>query len=359
METPIDLLSSSHPVSLPTYLVENNLVRVPTRGDGLCIIRAAQFCLQHSTNKKLSKEDLSSILLKEVQTSKEKYSIHCHNTPDVVEAMKEYLYKKDYMSEIADIVIDILANALSIRVKVITEEPIGHTNVITIAPHLLPNSGTELILLRSDSRGDQGTHYDSVIPEASLSGKLELVSQSKGERILRCPITSQKYLFFQYPSQFSNLYKAEVIVDGTPYNSVEQGYQSTKFKEGSLPHTNIMSAKCTFEIKKLGKQKPTCSPPPDIMDKALIQKFSREGPQKDHLLQNKDCILVESTKDTVWGIDRDFTRDKDLSAYMYRSNWKGSNMLGKKIMRIRSDLIHSDSLASTSKTGGRTQPCLV
>ena len=363
METPIELLSSSHPVSVPIYLVENNLVRVPTRGDGLCIIRAAQFCLQHTTNKKLSKEDLSSILLKEVQTSKEKYSIHCLNTPDVVEAMKEYLYKKNYMSEIADIVIDVLANALSIRVKVITEEPTGHTHVITIAPHLLSNRGTELILLRSDSRGDQGTHYDSVIPEASLSGKLQLVSMSEGERILRCPITSQKYLFFQYPSQFSNLYKSEVKVDGTTYNSVEQGYQSVKFTEGSLPHTNIMSAKCTFEIKRLGKQNPTCSPPPDIMDKALFQKFTTEGPQKNHLLQYKDCILVESTTDTKWGIGRNFSKDKNPSAYLYRSNWIGSNMLGKKIMRIRSDLIRSSSLrpsktprTQTSKTISETKP---
>ena len=146
-------------------------------------------------------------------------------------------------------------------------------------------------MLRSDTRGDHGTHYDSVIPQNLFTEKLELISERKGERILRCPVTSQKYLLFQHPSRLSNFAPAPLVVENCPYTSVEQFFQSKKFVAGSQTHREIMLADDPFHIKKLGKRTPTCPLPEGTMDIGLIAKFSSEGPLKDYLLPTKDCIL--------------------------------------------------------------------
>ena len=82
--------SSSIPVSVQSYLVEN----MPTRGDGLCIIRAVHANLRYSTEWGLTLDDLSRALLNEVETNKDKYSMCCPDTKDIVEAFKEYIKKR-------------------------------------------------------------------------------------------------------------------------------------------------------------------------------------------------------------------------------------------------------------------------
>ncbi|MCP5014918.1 MAG: NADAR family protein, partial [Ketobacter sp.] len=216
------------------------------------------------------------------------------------------------------------------------------------------------LLLRSNTRADTGTHYESVIPGALLQKNLVLVSQTDGERLLRCPITSQKYLLFQHPSPLSNFAQLQLTVENKPYSSVEQFYQAAKFTEGSNIHTRIMDCTNPFKIKGLGKNSPTRSPPQNTMVKGLTAKFAQKGPHHDHLLDSSECILMEATHDKVWGIGRDFTRDRDPSQYLNRTNWTGSNKLGIEIMRVRSDLIHNVSTPSKvqdSTEKGPSAPC--
>ena len=335
-------VSSTIPVPVQAYLAENNLVYMPTRGDGLCILRAIHTNLRYSTDWGLSLGDMASALLREVETNKDNYSLGCTNTKDIVEGFKEYINKKVYTSEVTDIVIDALSQALSIRVTVISEDPTGHTNLISVSPHPLSEKTIpEVFLLRSDTRGDLGTHYGSVIPQGLIKEKLEIISKSEGERILRCPVTSQKYLMFQYPSRLSNLSPSPLTVENCPYTCVEQFFQSKKFRVGSKTHKQIMSTGNPFDMKKLGKRTPTCPLPKEAMDIGLKEKFSREGPLKNFLLSTKDCILVESTRDKHWGIGTDFSRDISPNSFRFRSNWVGSNLLGKKIMRIRAELLRA------------------
>lgn len=344
----------SLPISTTSYLAEQHLLPLKTRGDGLCILRAITTCLQYATQWGYTVEDLSQKLLNEVETSKEKYSPFCLDTPDVVKATKEYLHKKKYMSEISDLLIEALAHALSIKITIISREAPEQTGVMSISPY--PQGGktrAEVYLLRSDTKADAGTHYDSVIPGSILRKKLVLVSQSEGECMLRCPITSQKYLLFQHPSPLSNFAKLNLSVENTPYSSVEQFYQASKFKKGTDTHSSIMNCNNPFRIKQLGKKSPTRSQPENTMVKGLTAKFNEKGSHQEHLLNTSECILIESTHDNYWGIGRDFTRDHNPSQYLNRTNWTGSNKLGVEIMRIRSEVIRTPTITKL----GRGRPC--
>ncbi len=76
----------------------------------------------------------------------------------------------------------------------------------------------------------------------------------------------------------------------------------------------------------------------DVMSAGLAAKFDTEGSHQDHLLRTSECILVDSTHGNLWGIGRDFTRDNEPQLFLSRTNWVGTNWLGMKLMRIRSDL---------------------
>ena len=246
------------------------------------------------------------------------------------------------MSEISDLLIEALAHALSIKITIISREAPEQTGVMSISP--FPQGGktrAEVYLLRSDTKADAGTHYDSVIPGSILRKKLVLVSQSEGECMLRCPITSQKYLLFQHPSPLSNFAKLNLVVQNTPYSSVEQFYQASKFKKGTDTHSSIMNCNNPFRIKQMGKKCPTRSQPENTIVKGLTAKFNEKGSHQEHLLNTSECILIESTHDNYWGIGRDFTRDHNPSQYLDRTNWTGSNKLGVEIMRIRSEMIRT------------------
>ena len=107
-------------------------------------------CLHYTIQCGLTIDNLGQKLITEVESSKEKYSLYCLDTPDVVKATKEYIHKKKYMSEITDLLIEALAQALSLKINIITKDPSGHTSVITISPHSqCERIRAELYLLRS------------------------------------------------------------------------------------------------------------------------------------------------------------------------------------------------------------------
>ena len=72
-----------------------------------------------------------------------------------------------------------------------------------------------------------------------------------------------------------------------------------------------------------------------MMYEAVYEKFSQYLDLKKKLLDTKDKILVEGTPfDPIWGVMIKWDDDRILD----EKNWKGQNLLGKVLMRVRSDL---------------------
>lgn len=71
------------------------------------------------------------------------------------------------------------------------------------------------------------------------------------------------------------------------------------------------------------------------MYNAIMLKFTSDQKLKQQLLDTGDKILVEGTPfDPIWGVMIKWDDDRILD----EKNWKGQNLLGKVLMRIREDL---------------------
>lgn len=72
-----------------------------------------------------------------------------------------------------------------------------------------------------------------------------------------------------------------------------------------------------------------------MMYDSIYLKFSQYSDLKKKLLDTGDKILVEGTPfDPIWGVMIKWDDDKILD----EKNWKGLNLLGKVLMKVREDL---------------------
>jgi hypothetical protein len=73
----------------------------------------------------------------------------------------------------------------------------------------------------------------------------------------------------------------------------------------------------------------------EAMYTAIYKKFSQYPDLRKQLLDTGDKILVEGTPfDPIWGVMIKWDDDRILD----ERNWKGQNLLGKVLMRIRKDI---------------------
>jgi ribA/ribD-fused uncharacterized protein len=73
----------------------------------------------------------------------------------------------------------------------------------------------------------------------------------------------------------------------------------------------------------------------EAMYKAVRLKFLSDSKLMNQLLDTGDKILVEGTPmDPIWGVMIKWDDDRILD----EKNWKGQNLLGKVLMRVRNDL---------------------
>ena len=73
----------------------------------------------------------------------------------------------------------------------------------------------------------------------------------------------------------------------------------------------------------------------DKMYQACKMKFAWNPKLRKQLLDTGDKILVEGTPfDPIWGVKIKWDDDRILD----EKNWKGQNLLGKVLMRVRNDL---------------------
>tara|TARA_B100001964_G_C13997295_1_gene493344 strand:+ start:259 stop:741 length:483 start_codon:yes stop_codon:yes gene_type:complete len=137
-----------------------------------------------------------------------------------------------------------------------------------------------------------------------------------------------------YPSQFTD-------VDNIIYHCSEQYLMAYKaFIMNDLnTMEKIMQTYNPYQCKKLGRQvknwnqelwdQNKC----DIMFDALYYKFSQNDDIRQKLLSTGNSTLAEaSPRDRIWGIGL------NISDAQSGKDWRGQNLLGKTLMRVRENL---------------------
>ena len=136
--------------------------------------------------------------------------------------------------------------------------------------------------------------------------------------------------------EFSNFYRAPIMVDGSSWKTSEHYYQAMKFYGHSEHVKAVKEAKTPMMAANIGRDKnrPMCSSWNDIRDdimyKALYAKFTQHENLKELLLGTDDALIVEhTTNDNYWGDGGDGS---------------GKNMLGTLLMKLRDALREEDKV---------------
>lgn len=152
---------------------------------------------------------------------------------------------------------------------------------------------------------------------------------------------------FYRHSKFSNFWRCAVKVDHNMCCSSEQAFMLCKAElfGDDATATKILGAKTPKEAKALGRQVKNFDQVvwerhrEEIMDKVLLIKFGENKALRELLVSHKDSEFVEVTpNDCIWGTGitmADFRAGKP---------WKGMNLLGKSLGRVRDHLVMEDKL---------------
>lgn len=154
-----------------------------------------------------------------------------------------------------------------------------------------------------------------------------------------------EYVFFWKRNErygcFSNWYGCSFTVDGIEYQSTEQYMMAEKARLFNDPETEerIMKTTSPSKIKKLGKEvkgfdsKIWDERKFEIVCKGNLEKFRQNPDLLSRLLETGDSIIVEASRDTIWGIGHTAKEAKTIPP----ERW-GENLLGKALMWVREQL---------------------
>lgn len=141
----------------------------------------------------------------------------------------------------------------------------------------------------------------------------------------------------------SNWYTSPFTVEDINYSCVEQYIMRGKavlFEDDEIER-EIMSTNNPRKHKTLGKMVEGFDNDmwdkhkEDVLYKALYAKFSQNNNLKQQLLDTKDTIIAEASPyDNVYGIGMASTSSMARDP----KKWKGENLLGKTLMKVREEL---------------------
>lgn len=153
-----------------------------------------------------------------------------------------------------------------------------------------------------------------------------------------------KYVAF-WGSAFSNFFPCNFVYDGVEWNCSEQCFMAMKAKHFNDEeiYAKILDAKTPKEAKKLGREVKNFDDTEwskvrfNYMYEIVKEKFK----QNDYLLEFlknddfKDKKFVEGSPiDGIWGVKIDYRNDSVNDERF----WKGENLLGKVLDKVREEL---------------------
>lgn len=152
------------------------------------------------------------------------------------------------------------------------------------------------------------------------------------------------FVFFYGSSEiYSNWYKIGFTVEGVRYANTEQFMMAEKARIFLDNETlaKIMREPDPYKVKKLGREVKNFSEATwithrdDVMYRGCLAKFSQNEKLKATLLATGNRELVEASPyDEIWGIKL----GENAPGILNRANWKGLNLLGIALMRVRDTL---------------------
>ena len=158
-------------------------------------------------------------------------------------------------------------------------------------------------------------------------------------------MTESLVMFGGRYAPYSNFYSRPNLFqddDDVAYCSSEQCYQSAKAKHlgNDAVATEIMAESDPVVIKHLGESisgdmDSWREAAPDVMEKALMLKFSQNDDLLTRMKQAGSRTFVECNKyDRYWGIGLAMSDPEATDP----EQWNGKNLLGKTLDRVRDEL---------------------
>lgn len=138
----------------------------------------------------------------------------------------------------------------------------------------------------------------------------------------------------------SNWYLSDFTVSGIEFSSMEQYmmYQKTVCFHDNEIASQILKTSDVAEIKQLGRNVHGYDDHvwngvrQIIVYEGLKAKFSQNPGLKQQLINTGDAVLAEcAVKDRIWDIGLSMTDPERLDG----SKWKGKNLLGYALMKVR------------------------
>lgn len=155
--------------------------------------------------------------------------------------------------------------------------------------------------------------------------------------------TATMVLFWQPPGVFGQWTHSVFVVDGVTYGCAEQFMMAEKarlFRDEST-RAKILASSSPREHKALGRAvanfdsaawEAACL---DIVVRGNLAKFGQDPKLRAALLATGDKLLVEASPlDRIWGVGL----RADDPAIHDRASWRGDNLLGEALMRVRAIL---------------------
>ena len=159
--------------------------------------------------------------------------------------------------------------------------------------------------------------------------------------------TDDYVLFWGDEDIYSNFYPCEFTLNDHKYHWSEQAFMYLK----AITFSDVEIAKEISEMhpdkntplqcKKLGRKIKNFNDmiwnnlSSEVMYNACYAKFSQNKLLSDQLLNTGNRIIVEASPyDKIWGIGLSETDPDALD----KTKWKGQNLLGEVLMRVRSNL---------------------
>lgn len=142
--------------------------------------------------------------------------------------------------------------------------------------------------------------------------------------------------FWKETHPFSNWYRCTLKIDDRQFSCVEQYMMWRKaclFEDKAMAAA-ILALEHPYEMREAGrkvkgfKEDVWAQEREAIVEKALLVKF-QDPKLRDMLLNTKGRVIAETAEwDPVWGTGAN-------EADTQRGHWKGLNLLGKLLMKVR------------------------
>lgn len=146
--------------------------------------------------------------------------------------------------------------------------------------------------------------------------------------------------FWKNRTPFSNWYPSVFVHDDIIFTRGEQYMMYRKaimFNDASIAETILLTDN-PQEQKDLGRMVANydddrwSASRVDIMVEGLFEKFNQNAKLRDALLSTGDTVMAEASPyDLIWGIG--LTEDDPRA--LDQSKWRGENLLGVVLMRVR------------------------